>query len=199
MHRRGRANTAALVVLLGACAVVVAAAVTGPTEEAAELRVKTLSGRLELLNSRDGLAIATASGMSPGDSVDGDVRIENTGDDPVELWLLQPELNLARGANGGELSDVLQLRITRNRGRPRTVYQGALSAMPWSPVGRLRAGVGRRFEFQVTFPDNGTPPSPTGGDNAYQGARVDATFIWRAGPAAAWRWRDPPVLRRAVR
>ncbi|MFH0810347.1 MAG: hypothetical protein V2A77_07760, partial [Pseudomonadota bacterium] len=83
------------------------------------------SGNLQHTNSRAGAAIFTAFLMKPGDTVQGTVTIANDGDLPGTFWLTTSNLTNTPGANGGKLSDVLQLQIV-DQTTSTTIYSGAI-------------------------------------------------------------------------
>lgn len=139
------------------------------------------SGDLQVTNSRDGQAIFQANGLAPGGSVTGTVELSNTGSLAGDLGLAQLDVQDQPGANGGRLSDAVQLDITDVTGGSSVpVFAGRLAAVGNRPLGQIAAGEERIFKFTATLPDMGIPPSPTGGDNAYGGSRLTARYAWTA-------------------
>jgi len=53
-----------------------------------------------------------------------------------------------------------------------------LSGLGEQRLRRMAARSHRVLRFSVRFPDGGTPPSPTTGDNAYQGSAAEVDFRW---------------------
>ena len=97
-------------VLLGGLAAVALGQVGTPSlARAAAVRA---AGSFEISNSADGSPIFAASGIAPGDSVKGEVTIEDPGSVPVALKLQRGELTDAAGIGGGTLSDRLQLTVS---------------------------------------------------------------------------------------
>jgi hypothetical protein len=75
--------------------------------------------------------------------------------------------------------DVLVQDVT-NLAAPATVYSGKLAAMSPRSLGTWTPGAARTYRFTVSLPDTGPPPSPTTGDNAYQGSAVSVEYDWTA-------------------
>jgi spore coat-associated protein N len=139
------------------------------------------SGDLQVTNSLDGQAIFQANGLAPGESVTGTVQLSNTGALAGDLGLAQLDVQDQPGANGGRLSDAVQLDITDvTGGNSVPVFTGQLATVGSRPLGQLAAGEERTFQFTASLPDTGIPPSSTGGDNAYVGSGLTATYSWTA-------------------
>jgi hypothetical protein len=152
-------------------------------------------GGFELSNSREGEAIFEAAGIAPGDSVAGTVEIANVGAAGAGLLLDQGGVANVPGAGGGTLSSRLTVRVrdVTAPAAPVSVYQGPLAPMPDRALGNLAAGESRRYEFVATLPDGGSPPSPSGGDNAFQGASTSVRYSWIAGEEAPLPAVPPPA------
>ena len=135
------------------------------------------AGNLHHTNSKAGAAILTASKMKPGDSVQGTVAIANDGDLAGTFSLTTSNLSDTPGANGGKLSDVLQLQIV-DQTTSTTVYSGAIKSVGTISGGSYAAGASHTYQFTVTFPDGGTPGSATTGDNAYKSSSMSIEFDW---------------------
>jgi hypothetical protein len=146
------------------------------------VQVELVGGTLSMSNSRDGAAIVTAAGMAPGHSRAGDVTISNTGDLTGSFALSMANLGDTPGPAGGALSTALDLLIqdVTNAAAPTTVYAGKLGAMGPRVLGDWAPGTSRTYRFTVSLPDGGAPPSPTTGDNAYQGSAMSVKFDWTA-------------------
>jgi hypothetical protein len=145
------------------------------------------AGILTSSNSKDGAAILTASKMVPGDTVEGTVTISNTGDSSGAFTLTGSTPTDTPGPNGGKLSTVLLLTIVDDPGGSNvSVYNGKFDGMTAPiPVGTWAGGSAHTFKFTVTFPNGGTPPSATTGDNAYQGSSTSVTYTWSATSVSA--------------
>lgn len=133
------------------------------------------SGVLQHTNSKDGSAILSIARMRPTDSVEGTVTLTNTGDVAGAFTLSKSALKDTAGANGGVLSDKLDVAIT-DKGDGKTVYAGKLGAMGDRSLGTYAPNEAHTYQFVVTFPDGGTPASDTTGDNAYKGSSTSLTY-----------------------
>ena len=161
------------------------------------------SGSLTLTNSREARAIFSAAGMAPGDTAEGTVTLGNSGSGPGSLSLSAEDLTETPGTFGGRLSDTMLVRISE-LGSGATVYSGSLAAMPEQQLGQLEPGEERRYRFVASFPDRGTPSSPSSGDNAYKLASLSLGYRWKlsgegvlpeegAPPAAGTPPEAPPA------
>jgi hypothetical protein len=144
-------------------------------------------GSLRIRNSLGGKPIVTADTIVPGQSRGGRVRIRNRGTQPVRLALARRRMAEAPGPNGGAPSGVVRVKLKRyvrsgNRRHSGKVmaYQGRLAKMPRVDLGRLSAHRRHRYRLSLGMPDGGIPPSPTTGDNAYQGSTLSVDFVWLA-------------------
>jgi spore coat-associated protein N len=140
------------------------------------------AGNLAQSNSKEGTAVLTATKMVPGSSTNGTVVITNSGDVAGTFNLSKTSLTDTPGANGGQLSSVLDLKVedVTNAGSPKAVYSGKVGAMGAQSLGSFAAGEARTYKFTVTFPDGGTPSSPTTGDNAFKGSSMSVGYQWDA-------------------
>jgi spore coat-associated protein N len=140
------------------------------------------AGNLAQSNSKEGAAVLTTAAMVPGSSANGTVVIKNTGDVAGTFSLSKTGLTDTPGANGGQLSGVLDLKVedVTNGASPVTVYSGKVGAMGAQTLGKFTAGEARTYKFTVTFPDGGTPASATTGDNAYKGSSMSVGYQWDA-------------------
>ncbi len=144
----------------------------------------SVSGSLRLGNSLAGQPVVTAVGVIPGHEVGGIVKIKNVSRRKLRLGLVRRRLTDVAGPNGGRLSSVVELDVKRLRRKALhrgTVYRGRLGRMPRVDMGRVGPGNSRKYRFSLTFPDGGRPPSPTGGDNAYQASALSVDFVWLTG------------------
>ena len=138
------------------------------------------AGTLSILNSKEGLAVLTASGMKPGDSATGTVDVQNTGSLSGAFSLSRSNIVDSDGAN--PLSAKLNLVVkdcgdfssgtpTCDAGDPQR-YSGTIAAMGSSALGTFAANEKHRYEFAVTF--------DSGAGNAYQGGTSSVEFDWDA-------------------
>lgn len=136
-------------------------------------------GSLSIFNSRGDGAVLSAAGLAPGRSTTGDVTIRNDGALPGAFSLSSADLAESPGRGGGQLSQRLQLVVV-DLGASGAVYSGPLRALDSRDLGVFAPGEARTYRFTATLPGSGTPPSPLGGDNAYQGASLRHTYVWTA-------------------
>jgi spore coat-associated protein N len=167
---------------IGAVVAVCAKAVTATPDRAGPYAVLTdATGDLSIWNSLDGQAVFQFSGLAPGHSVDGTVQLKNTGSLPGDLGLEQLDVLDQPGVNGGRLSEAVRLDITDvTSGSSIPVFAGQIGALASQPLGAIGPGEGRTFHFRASLPDTGSPPSPTGGDNAYAGSGITMGYAWNA-------------------
>ncbi len=139
------------------------------------------SGDLQVTNSREGQAILQTNGLAPGQSVSGTVQLANAGALAGDLGLTQVDLQEQPGANGGLLSNAIQLEVADVTGGDSIpVFAGALDGLGNRGVGNLGPGKLRRFRFTASLPDTGRPPDPTSGDNVYAGSGITVHYAWTA-------------------
>jgi hypothetical protein len=139
------------------------------------------TGNLQITNSLDGQAIFQLTGLAPGDSISGTVHLANIGLSPGDLGLQQLDVQDQPGANGGALSEAVQLEITDiSGGNSIPIFAGPLGGLAAQPVGAVGPTQIRKFRFRASLPEGGTPPSPTGGDNAYAGSTLSMRYAWTA-------------------
>ena len=167
---------------IGAIVAVCANAVTASPERDGPYAILTdATGDLSIWNSLDGQAVFQFHGLAPGHSVSGTVQLKNTGSLPGDLGLEQLDLLDQPGANGGRLSQAVRLDITDvTNGSSIPVFAGQIGALASQPLGAIGPAEGRTFHFRASLPDTGTPPSPTGGDNAYAGSGITMRYAWNA-------------------
>ena len=171
------AATALVLVTLVACAV---AAQASSTSDPRGLRMEP-SGPL-FAGSADGKAIVRAANLAPGARAHGEVSVENAGA-AARRFSLRARVDDRPGPNGGVLSRRLEVvvREVSPAGGTSVVYAGKLAGLDERTLSPLAARESRSYRFELAFPDGGTPPSPTGGDNAYQGSAAGAELRWSAG------------------
>jgi spore coat-associated protein N len=167
---------------IGAVVAVCANAVTARPERDGPYAVLTdATGDLSIWNSLDGQAVFQFHGLAPGHSVSGTVQLKNSGSLPGDLGLEQLDVLDQPGVNGGRLSQAVRLDITDvTNGSSIPVFAGQIGALASQQLGAIGPGEGRTFHFRASLPDTGTPPSPTGGDNAYAGSGITMRYAWNA-------------------
>jgi hypothetical protein len=139
------------------------------------------SGTFSITNSRDGQAIFQAHGLAPGRSVTGTVQLSNAGTLAGDLGLHQLDVVDQPGANGGLLSNAVQLDVQDiTGGNLVPVFAGQLASLQSSALGSLAPGEARTYRFTASLPDSGPPPSPTSGDNSYAGSAMTVRYSWQA-------------------
>jgi spore coat-associated protein N len=172
-----------LLSLAAMCAVAVVCAGAGATRpsEPAQAVLTGATGDLQVTNSRDGQAIFQAGGLAPGRSVTGTVELKNSGSLPGDLSLQQLDVQDTPGANGGRLSNAVQLEIADvTSGNPTPIFNGQLGGLGSRPLGSIGPGGSRIFRFVASLPDGGSPSGPTAGDNAYAGSGLTVRYAWTA-------------------
>jgi spore coat-associated protein N len=139
------------------------------------------AGTLSILNSKEGLAVLTASGMKPGDSATGTVDVQNSGSLSGAFTLSRSGIVDSDGAN--PMSAKLDLVVkdcgdfssgtpTCDVGDP-VKYTGTVAAMSSAvSLGTFAASEKHRYEFAVTFNSSA--------GNAYQGDSSSVQFDWNA-------------------
>jgi spore coat-associated protein N len=174
-----RALGALLTLMLAAAAVVGSGA--NFTASSANPENTFAAGTLEMVNSKDGQAVLTASGLRPGGPAQtGTVDIENSGSLSGDFTLGRSALVDSDAAN--PMSEKLNLTV-RDCGEfaggtapdcsgGSVVYSGTLAAMGDSALGNYAGGEKHRYEFSVTL--DGSAGNP------YQGDSSSVTFDFDA-------------------
>jgi spore coat-associated protein N len=151
----------------------------GPDRSEPHAVLTGATGDLHVWNSRDGQAIFQFTGLAPGQSVSGTVQLKNTGSMPGDLSLEQLDVQDLPGANGGLLSNAVQLDIRDiTGGNSVPTFTGPVSGLSRRQLGGIGPSAVRVFRFEASLPDGGVPPSATGGDNAYAGSGVTMRYAW---------------------
>lgn len=129
------------------------------------------AGTLTHTNSKANSAIFNVTNIKPGDTVNGDVKITNTGSLPSMMTLAQS--SVASGFTAGTLT----LQVT-NVDTGATVYTGNFESMGSTPIslGRFDALQAYTFRFTVTLVQAAT--------NTEQGKTASATFSWAGNQTA---------------
>jgi spore coat-associated protein N len=174
-----------LLSLAAVCAAAIAWAASGSAEPAQPSAVLTqATGDLHLTNSQDGHAVFRATGLAPGGSVRGTVRLQNTGSLPGDLGLQQLDVGDQPGANGGRLSDVVSLDISDVTGGSSVpIFTGRLAGFGRRSLGAIGPGESRSFRSLRRFPTGACRP-----------ARAAVTTPTRA-PASRSAMPGPPRRR----
>ena len=158
---------------------VLALAIAGnnPAGDAPSMRL-TASGDMTLANSRDGVAIFTASDIKPGETTTGDVILTNMASAARALRLVGLTPVDTTGPGGGELSEHLDLTIERvSPPASAPLYSGKLRDLPAAvDLTDLPANGIVRYRFTVTLPEHGAPV-----DDAYAGSTMTVSYRWQAG------------------
>jgi spore coat-associated protein N len=180
LARHPRRALGALAALLAAVGIAVGSGASF-TASSANPSNTFAAGNLSILNSKEGLAVLTASGMRPGDPAStGTVDVENSGSLDGAFTLDRSSIVDSDGAN--PMSAKLNLVVkdcgdfssgtpTCDGGDP-VVYSGTIAAMGSTALGTFAAGEKHRYEFAVTFDSSA--------DNAYQGDSSSVQFDWNA-------------------
>jgi hypothetical protein len=170
-------TTAALA--LGAIGLAVAApgGVGGTRHD--EVRIQAAGGAVTIASSREGLTLFSASGMRPGQSAGGTVRLTHTSEDARALTLSAAVAQDAPGAGGGRLTDQLVLEVsdTTPGHAAHTLWTGAPAALASVPLGSLPSGEQRTYAVTATL--------PPGAGNAYQGASTSLDLRWTLSGGSA--------------
>jgi spore coat-associated protein N len=149
------------------------------------------SGTLTIGNSKQGVAVLSASNLRPGEAAQtGDVDIENTGSLSGTFTLSKGTVSNTDTSNplvdntGNPLADKLNLVVvdcgtfsgstppTCGDGDDAQKYSGTIAAMATSNLGTYAAGAKHRYRFSVAL--DGTA------GNAYQGDTSTVAFDFNA-------------------
>jgi hypothetical protein len=123
--------------------------------------------------------ILNVQDLMPGESAEGYVTLENTGDGDGLLTL--DKSNLVNTPASPAFSNKLDLLIqdVTNPLSPVTKYTGKLGAMTQlTNLGTVAPSNERSYKFTVTFPDGGVPASATTGDNRFKNASTQVDYNW---------------------
>jgi spore coat-associated protein N len=169
----------ALIALVAAVAVAVGSSASF-TASSANPSNTFAAGTLTILNSKEGLAVLTASNMKPGNSANGTVDVQNTGSLSGVFTLSRS--GIVDSDAGNPMSAMLDLVVkdcgdfsggppTCDAGDP-VKYTGTIAAMGSTALGTFAANEQHRYQFVVTF--------NSGANNAYQGDSSSVQFDWDA-------------------
>jgi len=129
-----------------------------------------VTGTLLQTNSRTGAAVLAASGMRPGDTASGEVRITNSGTLPATFRLAET------GATNTFSTGSMTVRVV-DTSSGAVVFDGDVGALGTKPVGAFAAGEARTFRFTATL----SASAPT----VDQGKAARADYSWLAVPTAS--------------
>lgn len=132
------------------------------------------SGTLTQSNSKANAAVFNVSNIKPGDTVNGDVTITNTGSLPAVFSVTET------GTNG--FADPTNLVMTVTQGSS-TVYTGTFAAMGTKSLGTFAAGEARTYHFSTTLKSSAT--------NAEQGKSATASYSWDAAQTSTVTVNQP--------
>jgi hypothetical protein len=166
-NRRGRRALVPLATLAAAGALAVGSGANFVSQSVNPASA-VASGTLLQSNSKANAAIFNVNNIKPGDTVNGDVTITNTGTLPEVMTLTET------GTNG--FTDKTNLVLTVTQGST-TVYSGAFAAMGAKSLGTFNPAEARTYRFSVTL-------KSTAG-NAEQGKSASATYTWDGAQTAA--------------
>jgi hypothetical protein len=107
-------------------------------------------GTMSLVNSRDGSAVLSATGLAPGASVNGTLTLTDQGNLTAGVTLTRT--SLTDTPSGAALSSVLTLTIADITGTTQTLYSGTMSGFSSVILSPLTAGETRTYRFTVAFP-----------------------------------------------
>lgn len=143
-----------------------------PAEEPS-VRIERASGDVQLVNSKDGSAVFSATGLAPGQTVSGTVELSNTGSGEGDLDLTQQDLVDTPGPGLGLLSAAVELTIRdiTAPGAPVTVFTGSPSALSNKPLGTLAPGQSRTYHFTASLPE--------GIQAATAGSGLSMRYVWK--------------------
>lgn len=180
LARHPRRALGALAALLAAVGIAVGSGASF-TASSANPNNTFAAGTLSILNSKEGLAVLTASGLRPGDPASlGTVDVENSGSLDGAFTLDRSSIVDSDGAN--PMSAKLNLVVkdcgdfssgtpTCDAGDP-VMYSGTIAAMGSTALGTFSGGEKHRYEFAVTFDSSA--------GNVYQGDSSSVQFDWNA-------------------
>lgn len=168
---------AAVVLIIVVCLVGTSLSYGLFSDSAANAQNVVSAGSMTQTNTAENGAIMGATGLVPGESVEGTATIKNVGDASGDFTLLATNLQDVPGPNGGKLSARLNLKVFQT-GVSLPIFNG--------PIDQLRENLGtwapeeeRSYRFVVTFPDGSAAT-----DNPAQKSTFTVTFEWNAVQAS---------------
>jgi hypothetical protein len=114
-------------------------------------------GNMMLVNSKDGSAVLSTTGLAPGASVNETLTLTNQGNLAAGVTLTRTSLTDTPSA--AALSSVLTLTIADITGTTQTLYSGTMSDFSSVTLSPFTAGEIRTYRFTVAFPSAGATSS----------------------------------------
>lgn len=148
----------------GALAIGSGANFTSNTANAASV---VASGTLTQSNSKANAAIFNVTNIKPGDTVNGDLTITNTGSLPAVMSVTETATN--------GFADKTNLVMTITQGTT-TVFTGTFGTLGTKALGTFAAGEARLYHFSTTLKASAT--------NLEQGKSANATYSWDGAQTA---------------
>ena len=143
------------------------------TSSSANPKNTVSAGSMTQDNTADNAAIMGATGMIPGDVVEGSATIKNVGDTKGDFTLLVKDVTDVPGPNGGVLSASLTLQVF-DEDHAAPIWDGPLGELDVD-LGTWQPDEERTYRFEVSFPAQGAPV-----DNSFQRSKTTAEFEWNA-------------------
>jgi len=123
------------------------------------------AGSIKLSSTLPNQAIVAASGMKPGDSRQGTVKIGNEGNVAGTVTLE------AFGLTGAALAAVIDLKVEDATGKASQLWSGKLGSFTSLALGSFAASTTRIFRFTLSWPSLSNEAS-------LQAASTSLTFQW---------------------
>lgn len=123
------------------------------------------AGSVQLSSSLPNQAIVSATGMEPGSSREGTIKIGNEGDVAGTVTLK------ANGLTGTVLASVVDLKIDDVTSGTSQKWSGKLGSFTSLALGSFAAGSSRSYRFTLSWPSTSNSPS-------LQGATTSLSFEW---------------------
>lgn len=124
------------------------------------------AGNLTLVNSSGGMYVVEASGLRPGQSVAGTLKLTNEGDFTAGCFMSVGSVADTPSSPG--LSGALALKVEDVTGAAQTVWTGPLESLTSAFIGRLAVGETRTFRVTVSFPPASADPRLQGATTAIE-------------------------------
>jgi spore coat-associated protein N len=171
--RRHRRFLAPLATLVAAGALLVGSGANF-TSESTNVANLYAAGSLTQANSKSDTAIFAVTNLKPGDTVNGDVTITNTGTLPAVFSLTEA------ATNGFKNPANLQLSVTQGA---TTIYSGTFGALGTRALGAFAPGEVRTYRFSTTL--------SSGAGNDEQNMQANAAYTWNATQTEAVTVEQP--------
>ena len=108
------------------------------------------AGILSHTNDQDGQVVIAASGLMPGVSNTGSLRLTDGGNVPGRFTLSAS--GLTDTPDAPRLSDALTLTVEDVTGTATNLYQGSVSAFSAVDLGTIAPGAARSYRFTLAYP-----------------------------------------------